>query len=220
MLESVSVPARNYLPGPGFILGRGSPPATIVGGKPDPARIPLGAGEIPLPEGERMQARKSILGVLAGAALLAGPSPAIFAQGPPPPGYYQGGNRSRYRPGRRRPAQTLGPRHAGGGGGSRAPPHRTGLPAGAVTQQFTPERPRNIITTRHPRVPSRSSMYERRGSKDSFLAECRAARGGVLGTTPLPAGGQPSNFPPDPRLKIDERSARYCGAANDSRGRG
>ena len=38
-----------------------------------------------------MQARKSILGVLAGAALLAGPSPAIFAQGPPPPGYYQQG---------------------------------------------------------------------------------------------------------------------------------
>jgi ribosome modulation factor len=38
-----------------------------------------------------MQARKSILGVLAGAALLAGTSPAIFAQGPPPPGYYQQG---------------------------------------------------------------------------------------------------------------------------------
>ncbi len=41
-----------------------------------------------------MQTGKTILGVLAGAALLAGTSPAIFAQGPPPPpppGYYQGG---------------------------------------------------------------------------------------------------------------------------------
>ncbi len=47
-----------------------------------------------------MHARKTILGVFAGAALLAGTSPALLAQGPPPPppGYYQQGPPPGYQP--------------------------------------------------------------------------------------------------------------------------
>ncbi len=47
-----------------------------------------------------MQARRTILGALAGAALLVGTSPALRAQGPPPPppGYYQGGPPPGYQP--------------------------------------------------------------------------------------------------------------------------